>query len=53
MQGRRIAGLYFGEVAKDQALRLTFQPVENGGGTLLYRILLNGNEVKGRMLYQP
>jgi hypothetical protein len=53
MQGRRIAELYRGMVSKDQALRLNFQPVENGGGTYLYRILLNGQEVKGRMLYQP
>ena len=53
MQGRRIADLYRGVVAKDQALRLNFRPVENGGGTFLYRILLNGEEVKGRMLYQP
>jgi hypothetical protein len=53
MQGRRIAELYRGMVSKDQALRLTFQPVENGGGTFLYRILLNGNEVRGRMLFQP
>jgi hypothetical protein len=27
--------------------------VENGGGTFLYRILLNGEELTGRMLYQP
>jgi hypothetical protein len=53
MQGRRIADLYRGVVAKDQALRLNFRPVENGGGTFLYRILLNGEELKGRMLYQP
>ena len=53
MQGRRIAQLYRGVVAKDEALRLNFQPVENGGGTFLYRILLNGKEINGRMLYQP
>ena len=53
MQGRRIAELYRGMVSKDQTLRLNFQPVENGGGTFLYRILLNGNEVRGRMLFQP
>ncbi|MEO8588705.1 MAG: hypothetical protein ABI432_05000, partial [Flavobacteriales bacterium] len=53
MQGRRVAELFNGYVSEGQPMNLAFKPVENGGGTFIYRIILNGNEARGRVLYQP
>jgi len=53
LQGRKVAELYNGQVSPDQQVRVNFRPVENGSGLFIYRIMLNGTEVRGRMLYQP
>jgi len=34
-------------------VRLTFHPADNSGGMFLYRIRLNGEEIRGRILFQP
>ncbi len=53
MQGRRIAEAYNGPVTAGEATRVSFKPVDNGSGTFLYHVSLNGEEAHGRMMYQP
>jgi hypothetical protein len=53
MHGRKVAELFNAQVSVDQPVQVTFRPVENGSGMFLYRITLNGNEYRGRLLYQP
>ena len=53
LQGRRVAELFNSTVTKEQAVSVEFQPEYNGSGTFIYRIVLNGKEQRGRMVYQP
>ncbi|HRH70068.1 MAG TPA: hypothetical protein PLB89_11225, partial [Flavobacteriales bacterium] len=53
MQGRRIADAYNGPVTAGEATHVSFKPVDNGSGTFLYHVTLNGEEAHGRMMYQP
>jgi hypothetical protein len=53
LQGRRIADLFQGTVSEGQTVEATFQPVENGAGAFIYRVVVNGSEQRGRVLYQP
>jgi len=53
MQGRRIAEAYNGPVTAGEATYVSFKPVDNGSGTFLYRVSMNGEVAHGRMMYQP
>jgi len=53
LQGRRVAELFNTTVTKEQAVSVEFQPEYNGSGTFIYRIVVNGKEQRGRMIYQP
>ncbi|MBK6831681.1 MAG: hypothetical protein IPG92_13490 [Flavobacteriales bacterium] len=53
MHGRKVADLFNGRVEAGVPVRLTFHPADNSGGVFLYRIRLNGEEIHGRMLFQP
>ena len=53
LQGRRVSELFDAQVSAGQPIRTEFHPVENGSGMFIYRILLNGNETRGRLMYQP
>ncbi|MBK7383196.1 MAG: T9SS type A sorting domain-containing protein [Flavobacteriales bacterium] len=53
MNGRNVANLFTGTVSADQPLRLEFQPTNSEGGLYIYRIILNGQEVHGKLMHQP
>ena len=53
LQGRRVAELFNSTVTKAQTVSIEFQPEFNGSGTFIYRVVVNGIEQRGRMVYQP
>ncbi|MFZ1331097.1 MAG: T9SS type A sorting domain-containing protein, partial [Flavobacteriales bacterium] len=53
LQGRRVAELFNTTVAEAQLVSVDFKPEFHGSGTFIYRIIVNGKEQRGRMVYQP
>ncbi len=53
MQGRKVTDLFSGLVARNVPVRLTYRPEDRGGAMYLYRVILDGEAVHGRLLYQP
>ncbi len=53
MQGRMIATLFSASVTEHQEVMALFNPGENSGSMFIYRIVLNGEELRGKLLHQP
>ncbi len=53
MQGRKVTDLFSGAVERDVPVRLIYHPEDRGGAMYLYRVILDGEAVHGRLLYQP
>jgi hypothetical protein len=53
MQGRKVTDLFSGLVERNVPVRLTYRPEDRSGAMYLYRVILDGEAVHGRLLYQP
>ena len=53
MLGHNVATLFDGEVEKGTKVALAFKPESTSGGLFFYRIMLNGKEATGKIMYRP
>ncbi|MCB0771138.1 MAG: T9SS type A sorting domain-containing protein, partial [Flavobacteriales bacterium] len=53
LQGRHVSEAFNGAVSAGEAVRVEFSPKDHGAGTYIYRVRMEGFEVRGRLVHNP
>ncbi|MEZ4740430.1 MAG: hypothetical protein R2818_13990 [Flavobacteriales bacterium] len=53
LQGRVISEAFNGGVNAGEAVRVEFAPKDHDAGIYIYRVRMNGEEVRGRLVHNP